>query len=170
MIKQAYIIAIITSKLVTRDKVASLAIQIGEIVKQYPGEDPYTNSVLKAELDQIIESAIKSLVREHYTLKIILIGDGAVGKTSMRRRYLGEGFKTDYQMTIGADLAAKFSPIIYSGGKQIKYLIWDLAGQPRFSNVRKAYYMAAVGALVVFDATRQDSFTNIVDVIGYLRD
>ncbi|MFX0085704.1 MAG: Rab family GTPase [Candidatus Hodarchaeota archaeon] len=162
VVRQAYIIAIITSKQVTRDKVATLAIQMGEILIKYPGEDPYTNSFLKAELDQVIESAIKSLVREHLTLKIILIGDGAVGKTSIRRQYLGEGFKTDYQMTIGADLAAKFSPLIYSGGKQIKYLIWDLAGQPRFEHVRKTYYMAAVGALVVFDATRQESFTNIV--------
>ncbi|MFX1537880.1 MAG: Rab family GTPase, partial [Promethearchaeota archaeon] len=101
-------------------------------------------------------------VQEHHTLKVILIGDGAVGKTSIRRRYLGEGFQIDYQMTIGADLAAKTSDIVYTGGKQIKYLIWDLAGQPRFTNVRKIYYMSAVGALVVFDITRPESYQNIV--------
>ncbi len=65
-------------------------------------------------------------------------------------------------MTIGADLATKESPVLYSGGKQIKYLIWDLAGQPRFENVRTAYYMSAMGALVVFDTTRPESFQNIV--------
>jgi small GTP-binding protein len=44
----------------------------------------------------------------------------------------------------------------------VKYLIWDLAGQPRFEGVRKAYYMSAMGAIVVFDTTRVESFQNIV--------
>ena len=97
-----------------------------------------------------------------HILKLLLLGDGAVGKTSIRRRYLGEGFDREYQMTIGADLATKKSSILYTGGKQIKYVIWDLAGQPRFSAVRKAYYQFAIGALVVFDMTRPSSFQNIV--------
>jgi small GTP-binding protein len=162
VVEEAYIVSIITSKQVTRDKVSALATQMGIILNKYPRETPDINLDLKKAIDQIIDNAIASLVREHYTLKIILIGDGAVGKTSIRRQYLGEGFKSDYQMTIGADLASKYSSLIYSGGKQIKYLIWDLAGQPRFENVRKAYYMSAVGALVVFDATRPESFTNTI--------
>ncbi len=161
-VEEDYIVSIITSKQITRDKVSMLAIQMGIILNKYSGETPYTNLDLKKEIDQIVETAISSLVKQHHTFKIILIGDGAVGKTSIRRQYLGEGFKSDYQMTIGADLASKNSSLIYAGGKQIKFLIWDLAGQPRFENVRKAYFMAAVGALVVFDATRHGSFTNIV--------
>lgn len=162
VVEGVYIISIITSKQVTRDRVSMLAIQMGTILNKYPGEIPETNLGLKKAIDQVAETAIASLVRQHYTLKVILIGDGAVGKTSIRRQYLGEGFKSDYQMTIGADLASKNSSLIYAGGKQIKFLIWDLAGQPRFENVRKAYFMAAVGALVVFDATRPESFTNTV--------
>ncbi|MHA2073578.1 MAG: Rab family GTPase [Candidatus Hodarchaeales archaeon] len=162
VVEEDYIVSIITSKQVTRDKVSSLATQIGIILNKYPRETPDINLDLKKAIDQIVDGAIASLVREHHTLKIILIGDGAVGKTSIRRQYLGEGFKSDYQMTIGADLASKYSSLIYSGGKQIKFLIWDLAGQPRFENVRKAYYMSAVGALVVFDATRPESFTNTI--------
>lgn len=162
VIEKTYIVSIITSKQITRDKVASLAIQIGAIIKEFPDEDPRVNPGLKSALDQAVESTIATFITEHFTIKIILIGDGAVGKTSIRRQYLGEGFTDDYQMTIGADLAVKGSPVIYSGGKKIKYLIWDLAGQPRFENVRKTYYMAAVGGLVVFDATRQESFINIV--------
>jgi Ras-related protein Rab-11A len=65
-------------------------------------------------------------------------------------------------MTIGADLATKNSSTIFPGGKQIKYVIWDLAGQPRFDVVRKTYYNSAMGALVVFDVTRLESFQNIV--------
>lgn len=162
VIEKTFIVSIITSKQIARDKVASLAIQIGAIIKEFPDEDPHVNAGMKSALDQAVESTIATFIRERFTIKIILIGDGAVGKTSIRRRYLGEGFKSDYQMTIGADLVVKDSSIIYSGGKQIKFLLWDLAGQPRFENVRKTYYMAAVGAIVVFDATRQESFINIV--------
>ncbi len=156
------IISIVTSKNIPRDKIYMLAIQIGQIISQHPNKNPQNSPDLRGDLDRAIDSTKATLVQEHHTLKVILIGDGAVGKTSIRRRYLGEGFKVDYQMTIGADLAAKTSDIIYTGGKQIKYLIWDLAGQPRFTNVRKIYYMSAVGALVVFDFTRPESFQNIV--------
>jgi small GTP-binding protein len=161
-IEQEFIIAIVTSKDLPRDKIDSLATQLVTTMHRYSEEEIGENSRFLEEIKGQIDSIQSSFIREHHILKIILIGDGAVGKTSIRRQYLGEGFKNDYQMTIGADLATKESPVLYSGGKQIKYLIWDLAGQPRFENVRTAYYMSAMGALVVFDATRPESFQNIV--------
>ncbi len=91
-------------------------------------------------------------------MKIVLIGDGAVGKTALRQRFLGKGFKEDeYIMTIGADFAVQDTNI---DGKTVKYQIWDLAGQPRFSAVRDVYYRGCFGALLVYDVTRPDSFTN----------
>ena len=162
IVEKIFIVSLVTSKHIPRDKVSTLAIQIGQIIKQHTVRDIQRNLEFRADIDLAIASTKATLIQEHHTLKVILIGDGAVGKTSIRRQYLGEGFKVDYQMTIGADLAAKASDIVYAGGKQIKYLIWDLAGQPRFHNVRKIYYMSAVGALVVFDMTRPDSFQNIV--------
>ena len=72
-----------------------------------------------------------------FLVKIVLAGDGAVGKTTLRRRYLGEGFQASYMMTIGADFAVKRVDI---GGKTITFQIWDLAGQPRFQMVRELYY------------------------------
>ncbi|UCG01580.1 MAG: GTP-binding protein [Candidatus Heimdallarchaeota archaeon] len=162
VVEEIFIVSIVTSKHIPRDKVSTLAIQIGKAIKRHTERNIQKNTELRTEIDRAIASAKATLIQEHHTLKVILIGDGAVGKTSIRRQYLGEGFKVDYQMTIGADLAAKTSDIVYAGGKQIKYLIWDLAGQPRFHNVRKIYYMSAVGALVVFDMTRPESFQNIV--------
>lgn len=162
IVAKVFIISIITSKHIPRDKTSPLAIQLGQILGSHSNYSLQNNSDLRAAVDRAIVSSKATLVQEHHTLKVILIGDGAVGKTSIRRRYLGEGFQADYQMTIGADLAAKTSNIVYTGGKQIKYLIWDLAGQPRFQNVRKVYYMSAVGALVAFDMTRPESFQNIV--------
>jgi len=90
--------------------------------------------------------------------KIVLIGDGAVGKTSLRRNYLGKSFRENYLMTIGADFSVKQVPY---EDYIINLQIWDLAGQPRFSEVRGAYYTNCYGALVVFDVTRPNTFQNV---------
>ncbi len=91
-------------------------------------------------------------------MKIVLAGDGAVGKTALRERYLGKGFSSNYMMTIGADFALKEATI---REKSIKFQIWDLAGQPRFGTVRSVYYYGCLGALLLFDVTRPDTFTNL---------
>lgn len=90
-------------------------------------------------------------------LKIVLIGDGGVGKTAIRERYLGKGFKAQYLLTIGADFAMRDDQ---ASGKPIRYQIWDLAGQQRFDAVREVYYKGCVGALLVYDVTRPDSYFN----------
>ncbi len=88
--------------------------------------------------------------------KISLLGEGAVGKTSIRRRYLGESFKEGYMMTIGADFAVK--KMVH---KNVDYTlqIWDLAGQQRFSAVREVYYRGTAGALLVFDIARPETYS-----------
>ncbi|MHA2295479.1 MAG: GTP-binding protein [Candidatus Hodarchaeales archaeon] len=93
-----------------------------------------------------------------FLMKIVLAGDGAVGKTALRERYLGKGFQAKYLMTIGADFALKESKI---DGRDLKFQIWDLAGQQRFSAVRSVYYLGCLGALLLFDVTRPDTFENI---------
>ncbi len=92
------------------------------------------------------------------TFKVALLGDGGVGKTSLRRRYLGESFPTNYMITIGADFSATEMTI---DGKAFKFQIWDLAGQKHFSIIRPMYLKGAVGALVVFDASRRETAENI---------
>ena len=90
-------------------------------------------------------------------LKIVLIGDGGVGKTAIRERYLGRGFKAQYLLTIGADFAMQDANI---KEEAIRFQIWDLAGQQRFDAVREVYYKGSVGALLVYDVTRPDSYFN----------
>ncbi|MHA2233008.1 MAG: GTP-binding protein [Candidatus Hodarchaeales archaeon] len=90
--------------------------------------------------------------------KCVLIGDGGVGKTALRERFLGKGFKANYLITIGADFALATKQI---GATTVKFQLWDIAGQPRFGSVRSIYYKKALGALVVFDITRVDSFKNL---------
>ena len=95
-------------------------------------------------------------------MKVCLLGDGAVGKTALRERYLGKQFSSGYVMTIGADFAVKKTQInTEEGVKEVKFQIWDLAGQPRFNSVRELYYKGSHGGLLVFDITRRDSFTNL---------
>ncbi|MHA1975513.1 MAG: Rab family GTPase [Candidatus Hodarchaeales archaeon] len=108
--------------------------------------------------------------------KICLIGDGGVGKTSLRERFLGKGFQSGYILTIGADFAVQNLTI---NDIQYKFQIWDLAGQQRFSAVRALYYKGSHGAILVFDQTRLDSlysldnwrkelFTNVGREIPYV--
>jgi len=91
-------------------------------------------------------------------LKTVLIGDGGVGKTAIRERYLGKGFKAQYVLTIGADFATKDDVI---NKTPVRYQIWDLAGQKRFDGVRGVFYKGALGALLVYDVTRPDSYHNV---------
>ncbi len=90
--------------------------------------------------------------------KITLLGDGAVGKTALRNRFMGKDFASDYLMTIGADFATRVVEI--SDTEKIKFQIWDLAGQPRFTAVREMYYRGSTGGLLVFDVTRVPTFEN----------
>lgn len=89
--------------------------------------------------------------------KIALIGDGGVGKTAIRERYMGHGFTAKYMLTVGADFAMRDDSI---KGFPVRYQIWDLAGQQRFDGVREAYYNGCIGALLVYDITRSESFYN----------
>ena len=93
-----------------------------------------------------------------YMFKIVLIGDGAVGKTSIRRRYMGEGFETDFLATMGADFAYLKIKI---DENEIEWQIWDLAGQPAFRNVMKAYFKGSMGALAVYDITQPKTLEGI---------
>ncbi|MHA2270827.1 MAG: GTP-binding protein [Candidatus Hodarchaeales archaeon] len=92
-------------------------------------------------------------------VKICLLGDGAVGKTSLKNRFLGGGFDPKYLITIGADFAVRDVEI--PSGEKYKLQIWDLAGQPRFDAVRTLYYRGSMGALLIFDITNRASLENL---------
>lgn len=86
--------------------------------------------------------------------KTVLIGDGGVGKTSLKRSYLGLDFIDNYQMTIGVDVSSK------KLGKNILQ-IWDLGGQRGFQQIFGDYFAKTEGAVVVFDITNPKSFENV---------
>ena len=90
--------------------------------------------------------------------KIILAGDGAVGKTSLIERYVSGKFEKDYRMTLGTNIFAK---VVNVDGVPVKLVIWDLAGQPHFKHVRAGFYLGAAGALLVYDVTRKSTLENL---------
>lgn len=91
-------------------------------------------------------------------LKVIILGNPAVGKTSIRKRYFGAGFNTSHLATIGADFAVK--SLNLPEGK-VNVQIWDLAGQGGFSNIRKRFYLGADCAILVYDVTSLESFQSL---------
>lgn len=89
--------------------------------------------------------------------KIVLIGDPEVGKTSIRRKYMGKSFRADYLKTLGADFAAQKVNV---EGELVLLTIWDLAGQSIFHGMRSSFYHGCKCALIVFDVTNPDSLEN----------
>ena len=90
--------------------------------------------------------------------KVVLVGDGAVGKTSIRRNYLGKGFITSHIATIGVDFAQKYVTV---DGKTVRLVIWDLAGQTGFERVRKHYYQGCSALILVYSVVNRESFDNM---------
>ncbi len=87
--------------------------------------------------------------------KVCLIGDGFVGKTSIRREYLKEGFAASYLPTLGVDFAQK---AIDFEGIPTNLVIWDIAGQPAFQGLRKRYYDGSSGLILVYSVVDRESF------------
>ncbi|MHA1650353.1 MAG: GTP-binding protein [Candidatus Helarchaeota archaeon] len=98
-----------------------------------------------------------------YLFKVIVVGDGGVGKTAIAVRFAEGVFRDDYKMTIGVDFSIKTLDIQINGYgmRRVKFQIWDTGGQERFSYTRPLYYKGAVGGLVVFDLSNRRSFENL---------
>ena len=90
-----------------------------------------------------------------FKFKVLLIGPGEVGKTSLLMRYVKNQFNADYLITIGAQFLTKDVQF----KKDIANLqIWDMGGQERFKFLHKQFYTASDGALLIFDLTRADTY------------
>lgn len=95
---------------------------------------------------------------EILAVKVLLLGDASVGKTSLRRAYLGHTFKENYLQTLGVD----FSHVnLTLNNTKLQVGIWDLAGQPAYDTIRSAYYYGAHGLILVYDLERDASRQNL---------
>ncbi|CAG9328701.1 unnamed protein product [Blepharisma stoltei] len=95
--------------------------------------------------------------RKHF-IKAIILGDSAVGKTSLMNQYVTKRFTQQYKATIGADFLTKDLVV---DGKPITLQIWDTAGQERFQSLGVAFYRGADCCILVYDITSTKSFESL---------
>lgn len=96
--------------------------------------------------------------------KILLLGEARVGKTSIRKKYMGQGFTTNYLVTMGADFATKEVEIRSNNNRTIEEIglqIWDIAGQETFEILRVRFLANASGMILVCDLTNMATFSKL---------
>ena len=96
-----------------------------------------------------------------YTFKNI-----AVGKSCILLQFTDNKFRNQHELTIGVEFGAK---TIQIDGKTIKIQIWDTAGQEAFQAITRTYYKGAIGALLVYDITRRETFTHVTKWLEEVR-
>ncbi|OQX07034.1 Rab family GTPase [Candidatus Thiothrix anitrata] len=87
--------------------------------------------------------------------KICLLGSFSVGKTSLISRYVNSLFSDRYLTTVGVKIDKKQLTL---NGKELSLVIWDIAGEDDFTNIRTAYLRGMAGYIIVIDGTRQNSW------------
>jgi len=98
-----------------------------------------------------------------HLLKILLIGDSGIGKSTFLQRYTDDTFSENYILTIGVDFKIKEQSY---ATKKYKLQIWDTAGQERFRTIASSYYRGAHCILIMFDLTDIASFNNVKMWLG----
>ncbi|KAI9093131.1 P-loop containing nucleoside triphosphate hydrolase protein [Phlyctochytrium arcticum] len=91
-------------------------------------------------------------------LKVVIIGDGSVGKTSLRNQYMHQRFSHAYKATIGADFVTRTVSV---GDRNVAIQIWDTAGQERFQSLGVAFYRGADACILVYDVTNPASTASL---------
>ncbi|RDD46927.1 Ras-related protein Rab-22A [Trichoplax sp. H2] len=99
-------------------------------------------------------------------IKLCLLGDAGVGKSSLVLRFVCDTFNACSESTIGASFMSK---TIEVNEQSYKYQIWDTAGQEKYRGLAPMYYRGAAAAIVVFDITREESFHTLKDWVKELQ-
>jgi small GTP-binding protein len=103
-----------------------------------------------------------------YIIKICLLGEAGVGKTSLVYRFITNKFKENYKSTLGVNLLKKDMSLKDFG--DVSAQIWDLGGQESFKSLRRLYLEGANGALILYDTTNEDSFEKLDEWITSFRE
>ncbi|GAU99541.1 hypothetical protein RvY_10529-2 [Ramazzottius varieornatus] len=97
------------------------------------------------------------------TLKLLIIGESGVGKSSLLLRFTDDNFDPELAATIGVDFKVKSLSV---NGNLVKLAIWDTAGQERFRTLTPSYYRGAQGVILVYDVTSRPSFQKLEMWLG----
>lgn len=91
-------------------------------------------------------------------VKLVLLGDSGVGKSSLLRRFVHDTFNEETDSTMGASYLSK---VVTLSDHSVKFNIWDTAGQERYRALAKMYYRDAMVVLLVFSLTEEESFDSL---------
>ncbi|XP_023022878.1 RAS oncogene family member Rab21 [Leptinotarsa decemlineata] len=103
---------------------------------------------------------------ETHNFKVVLLGEGCVGKTSLVLRYVEDKFNSKHMSTVQASFLNKKLSI---DGNRVNLSIWDTAGQEKFHALGPIYYRSSNGAVLVYDITDEDSFQKVKSWVKELR-
>ena len=108
---------------------------------------------------------------KHVKAKVCLVGDVAVGKTSLIKRYVLEQFDDRYVATVGTKVTKKTVPVTWKGqAAQLDMMVWDIMGEKGFrALLRDAYFEGAHGVIAVCDLTRKDTFYDLDNWVQMVR-
>ncbi|GFV61602.1 ras-related protein Rab-3 [Trichonephila clavipes] len=101
-----------------------------------------------------------------YMFKILIIGNSSVGKTSFLFRYAEDAFSSAFVSTVGIDFKVK---TVFRQDKRVKLQIWDTAGQERYRTITTAYYRGAMGFILMYDVTNEESFNSVRDWVTQIK-
>jgi small GTP-binding protein len=103
-----------------------------------------------------------------YEIKIVLLGDTAVGKSSLVQRFCADKFEDKYKITIGGAYLQK--EVKLKNGDTLKLHIWDTGGQEKFRSLANLYYKDSVAAILVYDVTNKESLDSLDYWVKELKD
>ncbi|MBY9006173.1 MAG: GTP-binding protein [Candidatus Lokiarchaeota archaeon] len=144
----AYFLAEKTAQILTIDENDDIQLIIPKFEYETREKDQLRNQVYQTQLDD----------GKTYRYKFILVGDEAVGKTSIVRRFTENRFSDDYRATIGLNLISHTIKFI---NNDIELFIWDIGAQKYFKRFRETYYQGAQAVFIVFDLTNKESYENV---------
>lgn len=102
----------------------------------------------------------------NYIYKFIIVGDSFVGKSCLLLRFVDLNFRNQHDLTIGVEFGSKIINISDNNNNNehipIKLHIWDTAGQELFKSIIRSYYRGAIGAILVYDISRRETYDNII--------
>lgn len=145
--------------LTTAYGVAAAKAQDAATVAHHYLEKPFAVDELVSVIDSIFPARARRDKRAAQILKVVLGGDGNVGKTSLIQRYCTGAFDAGRAMTIGVDFHLYEVEI---AEEAIRLVVWDMGGQERFAAARHVFYRGTHAVGLVFDASNRTSFYNLM--------
>jgi len=109
--------------------------------------------------DRLNQLKYEKIPKGNFSVKLILIGDACVGKTSVTFRFVENRFQTNYITTLGVNIVRKSQQL--KNETTVNWIIWDLGGQDSYESYRKRFYGGAAVAFMVLDKTNPSSFANL---------